>query len=317
MPVLQEAEAYNKLSDFAGDNMMNRAEETPTVLGLLPDLLLSTMQLQLDALPLVKREGILLLSDNTESNQSRWISSISADDLPRIILLQGYRNIFSSDFKRNYRDLYSSSMAENSRDFAYLNFRDPLGNYSVLGINPLVFAVDNAGLKEQRCAIPRSWADLIDSSFSGKIDLSGLDMSSLESIYLHVHKIYGIDKAVSVAASFKSNRECPISILPYSLARNRVKKSSVSIVWPSDGAVIVPIFLLVKSQLPQELDFIHNWLTSASLGASLSSSFFPSMHPAVDSRLPSNVLLSWLGWDYLLSTDPDQTLASIKSSIGD
>ncbi len=80
-------------------------------------------------------------------------------------------------------------------------------------------------------------------------------------------------------------------------------------VWPSDGAVLSPIFMLSKADRIDTLQDVIDFFASEKVGTILShNGLFPSTHPDVDNRLKDNSPFMWLGWDYIYSIDVGQAI---------
>lgn len=75
-------------------------------------------------------------------------------------------------------------------------------------------------------------------------------------------------------------------------------------VWPEDGAIISPIFLLTKKEKKTELEPIVKFLLSKEVGEILShNGRFPSVNPDVDNRLSEEKKYQWIGWDFIEEHD--------------
>ncbi len=95
-----------------------------------------------------------------------------------------------------------------------------------------------------------------------------------------------------------------ITILPYFFTKTVREGSTMTAVWPEDGAIISPLFMLAKSNKAEELQEVVDFFASREVGEILShQGLFPSTNPDVDNRLGKDKLFSWLGWDYIYSTD--------------
>ena len=78
----------------------------------------------------------------------------------------------------------------------------------------------------------------------------------------------------------------------------------IKAIWPEDGAVISPIFMLVKRNAHPLAQEIANLLLSKEVGEILShKGLFPSLHVQVDNRLSSENEFRWLGWDFIKEND--------------
>ena len=85
-------------------------------------------------------------------------------------------------------------------------------------------------------------------------------------------------------------------------------------VWPEDGAIISPLFMLAKADRLDKLQEIIDFFASKETGEILShQGLFPSTHPEVDNRLSENNTFSWLGWDYIYSIDIAETIQTCEN----
>jgi len=93
-------------------------------------------------------------------------------------------------------------------------------------------------------------------------------------------------------------------------------------VWPEDGAIISPIFMLTKEDRLEKTQPVIDFFASEGVGEILShQGLFPSINPNVDNRLPEENKFMWLGWDYINSNDIGSLItkceAIFKKSIQD
>jgi ABC-type Fe3+ transport system substrate-binding protein len=89
-------------------------------------------------------------------------------------------------------------------------------------------------------------------------------------------------------------------------------------IWPKDGAIVSPIFMLAKKELEKELKPVVDFFASKQVGETLAhNGLFPSLHPNVDNRLPDNTPLMWLGWDKIMSTDLTKQIYRLEKLFND
>ena len=75
-------------------------------------------------------------------------------------------------------------------------------------------------------------------------------------------------------------------------------------VWPQDGAIVSPIFMLAKQQRAGELQPVVDFFASQAVGETLAhAGQFPSLHPDVDNKLAPETPLMWLGWEAIMAKD--------------
>ena len=84
-------------------------------------------------------------------------------------------------------------------------------------------------------------------------------------------------------------------------------------VWPEDGAIVSPIFMLSKKEKIEKLQPIVDFFASKKVGEILShSGLFPSVHPEVDNRIPKENKFMWLGWGYIYKNDISKLIKHCK-----
>jgi ABC-type Fe3+ transport system substrate-binding protein len=110
--------------------------------------------------------------------------------------------------------------------------------------------------------------------------------------------------------SHRGKEESPlVTIMPYFFTKMIVPGSPMKAVWPSDGAIISPIFMLSKAAKQKELQPLVDYFCSLEVGEILSyKGKFPSVHPELDNQLGDNHPYLWLGWDYIESKDIGQLI---------
>ena len=144
------------------------------------------------------------------------------------------------------------------------------------------------------------------------------DFDLFNGILLNIHKLYG-DEGVrklgrSLLASMhpsqmvKSDRmkenKPIVTIMPYFFTKMVKEGGTMAAVWPEDGAIISPIFMLSKKDKIDKLQPLIDFFASKVVGEVLShNGLFPSVNPEVDNRIERSNKYMWLGWDYIYSND--------------
>ena len=92
--------------------------------------------------------------------------------------------------------------------------------------------------------------------------------------------------------------------------------SALKTVWPKDGAIAAPIFMLVKKENEALTKAFADFFLSEKTGRVFSESgFFPSTNPDVDNRLGEDKKFSWVGWDFIYQNDIGSLLEKIKTDF--
>ena len=248
----------------------------------------------------------------------------SAEQLPDLFISAGFDVFFDPKGIGKYQQqgVFEAVVPESvNSDFASVDLVDPQHSYSVVSVVPAVFMVD---LQQQGdLPIPRTWADLLDPMYENKVALPVGDFDLFNAILLNIHKDFGDDgvrrlgrsmlqsmhPAQMVKGAGRVQDSKPfITILPYFFTRMAGSIPSVEIVWPEDGAIISPIFLLSKKQTLTKTRVIAEFMAGVEVGEILAQKgLFPALHPEVVNVLPEGFAdgapWKWLGWDYIYAND--------------
>jgi len=252
--------------------------------------------------------------------------------LPDILISAGFDLFFEKEsmgkFKR--QDVFSDStgfeklnpLFDNDR----ISLKDPAGHYSMIGVAAAVFLVNTEELKGR--SIPKTWQDILKPEFEKSISLPIGDFDLFNAILLHLYKYYGEESLHKLGRSLmqsmhpsqmvKSDRvksEKPVvTIMPYFFTKMVKEGSPMTAIWPQDGAIISPIFMLTKKSKIAKLQPIIDFLASREVGEILAhKGLFPSIHPEVDNRIPGENRFMWLGWDYIYNHDIGELIKTCSS----
>jgi ABC-type Fe3+ transport system substrate-binding protein len=240
--------------------------------------------------------------------------------LPDVFISAGFDFFFDKKKIGRFNDtgVFSDStgITKYNNLFSGLSLEDPRGQYSLISAVPAVFLVNPDELHDS--ASPTSWADILNPEFENRVSIPTGDFDLFNAILLNIQKLYG-DKGVRqlgkslmesmhpsqmVKSGKKKGSRPTVSIVPYFFTRNIFASGGMEPVWPSDGAILSPIFLLSKKDEDGKLKLIVDFFSSPEIGSILAhKGLFPSTHPDVDNKIdPSNKFI-WLGWDYIYSND--------------
>jgi ABC-type Fe3+ transport system substrate-binding protein len=250
-------------------------------------------------------------------------------ELPDIILASDINNFFHKPFMEKFilKGAFNTYKTQPSNSYLEkVRYNDTEGNFTMFTSNLLVMAVDKAKLGDRD--IPHKWDDLLDCSFADDIIMRGEDNFFCNAVMLPFYKDHGFEaikklacniysglhpaEMVKLAGSGKPEGRA-IYILPYFFAK-RIKNPKVEIVWPCDGAIASPVFMLVKKGCKEKHAALLNMLTSKEMGEMLTGRFFPTTHPGVfNTEFKANV--KWLGWDFIYSNDIGKLKEDIRASF--
>ena len=190
----------------------------------------------------------------------------------------------------------------------------------MVGVVPAVMLVNPAELKGRKC--PETWEDLLSPEFEKSISIPMGDLDLYNAALITLHSRFGYDGIRKLKNNFldslhpsqmvkadklKANKPA-ITIIPYFFTKMLPERSEMFVNWPKDGAIISPIFMLIKNRESASLDKTAKFLSSKETGEILSKQgYFPSVHPDVENNVEDRKFL-WAGWNYLYENDIDQIL---------
>lgn len=247
--------------------------------------------------------------------------STTESDLADVYISAGFDLFFEEELMKQYKDqkvfedFYHDVPYNTDFDNELVQLKDPNGDYSMLGVVPAVFLVNTLALGDR--PIPRTWSDLLDPIYEGSISLPVSDFDLFNAILIHLYKEFGeqaieklgksLIKSMHPAEMVKSEKRSrvkpAVSIMPYFFTKMALPGSVMQAVWPEDGAIISPIFMLTKRSKKDELKEISDMFVSKETGEILShKGLFPSVHKDVDNNLTGKTF-KWVGWDYINSNN--------------
>lgn len=103
--------------------------------------------------------------------------------------------------------------------------------------------------------VPESWSDILSDEFEHSISLPIADFDLFNSILIHIYKLYGQEGVTKLGKSLLSNlhpaqmvdaKEPAITIMPFFFSKMIKENGPMQVVWPKEGAIISPIFMLTK-----------------------------------------------------------------------
>lgn len=257
------------------------------------------------------------------------LSVDDAEELPDVFISAGFEAFFGKNsvekFKKNdvFKDLTDF---EINKDFQDIDILDKHRHYSIISVVPAVFMVNLQELGN--LPVPQSWEDIFDEKYHQRVALPVGDFDLFNGILLNIYKDYGEEGVKKLGKSLmksmhpsqmvknagKKIEEKPIvTIMPYFFTKMLRDMETMKIVWPSDGAIISPIFMLTKKDKSKELKPIAEYFSGREVGEILSHrGLFPSLNSEVDNNLPEKAPFKWLGWDFIYENDIDKLIDKVN-----
>ena len=263
--------------------------------------------------------------------ESEIMNAKTEDDLSDIYMSAGFNLFFDNKYMGRFRDKgvfkdHRIGKLNKSLDNENISVKDPEGEYSIIGVVPAIFIVNKAVLGDRKA--PTSWEDLFKKEFENSIALPTSDLDMFNAIMLGIYSKYGkegvkalgrgllksMHPAQMVKSGGRKDIDTPaISIMPYFFSKTIKENSNLQVVWPKDGAVISPVFLLTKKKNYENskplIDFLFSKQVAEVLGA---DGKFPQTNPEYDNKLGESQNFLWAGWDFIRSNDIGEILSNTE-----
>ncbi|HCX64306.1 MAG TPA: iron ABC transporter substrate-binding protein [Eubacteriaceae bacterium] len=250
-----------------------------------------------------------------------------AEFMPDLVISAGFDLFFDPKLFGKYReqDYFEdfTSIEQYNKDFDNdeIQLKDPKGHYALLAVVPAVFVANENVLE---APVPTSWEMLLNGDYEGQVGLPIGDFDLFNAILLNVYKKFGEEGIVRLKKALFHNmhpsqmvksdtgrQEKPgVTIMPYFFTKMLKEGGPMKAVWPEDGAIISPIFMLGKKAKKEQLKPLGEFFGSKEVGEILShNGRFPSVHPQVDNQISKENTYMWLGWDYIKEHDIAEKIA--------
>ena len=256
------------------------------------------------------------------------------DEIPDILMSAGFDLFFDKELMGQFmeKDVFEASTDEINSDFCndYIDLRDPKKRYLITGVVPAVFLVNKKELKGRK--IPETWEDILSEEFEDSVAVPMGDLDLFNALVVTLYKEYGMEgisklaraymknlhPAEMVKAKSRNNSTTPaVSIIPYFFTQMISGDDQVA-VWPKDGAVISPIFMIAKKEKKEKLQPIVDFFMSPEIGRVFSANGkFPSTNKEVDNGLKENQKFKWVGWDFIEKTDIGSLLKELENKFNE
>lgn len=249
--------------------------------------------------------------------------------LPDVLMSAGFDLFFDKKLMGQFldNDVFEVSNDEMNSDFCNdkIDLRDPDKKYLITGVVPAVFLVNKNELKGRK--IPKTWDDILSEEFEDSVAVPMGDLDLFNALVVNLYKDYGMDGIKRLARSYmknlhpaqmvkakgKNNSNNPaISIIPYFFTQ-MIQGDEQIAVWPEDGAIISPIFMVAKKSSREMSQPIIDFFNSEEVGRVFSANGkFPSTNKMIDNGLSEDQNFKWVGWDFIRSNDIGALIEEIE-----
>ena len=322
-------------------NQKTKRTKGVKVVGLLPCPVRVPLLEQFDAF-VEKNETDIEYDLKAASHGLEWLKGTvrnveDYNELADIYLSAGFDLFFDEKLMGKFKKagVFKSGVKYDkfNSDFEndYMSLKDPSGDYSILAVVPAVFLVNKNELNGRE--VPKTWADLLKPEFEKSVSLPVSDFDLFNAILLNIYKLYGdegvkklgksliqsLHPAQMVKAKSRNKDEAPaISIIPYFFTQMLTGASDLYSIWPKDGALLSPIFILSKKEKEDKVKPFLDFFLSENIGTIFSANGkFPSTNPKVENGLEPDQNFKWIGWDFIHNNDIGSLLKNCEKEFID
>lgn len=208
--------------------------------------------------------------------------------------------------------------------FEKSGLRDPNGEFHLFSVMPTVMLVDKKRLGDR--PMPRRWSDLLDPLFAGDVALPAAHGAVSTLLPLTVLRdrgedgmdalqraAYGAMPSTVMIRSAGNKADGPAVYVVAWFFAKACPSADAEIVWPEDGALAEPTFLLVREGQRAFYHPLLDFITGRTFGEASAAHCYPAANPAVDNHLPAGAGFNWLGWDFIRSAPLEERIAAVKA----
>ena len=240
-----------------------------------------------------------------------------ADEVPDMIVSAGLNGFLSRSFRDRFAtgDLLAQLPQAMHPALAAAGLADPRGVCRIYGVNPLVMVAVPSRL--DGLPMPRSFDDLLDPAYAGKVGLCGPPETAGDStLLLDIRLRHGLSAVAALARAMVCDTHPsqifrpapganppPIGIMPYFFASAAPRQGDVVTIWPESGALASPLFVMVKQATRERLAPLLDCFLGPETAAIAGGALIPPTSPESSPDLPQGATIRFIGWDVLETHD--------------
>lgn len=228
-------------------------------------------------------------------------------------------------------DVWNDEKPHWDPSFIEAGMIDPTCPICLSAVMPYVILVDRRVVPESR--IPRSWEDLASPLCHGLVASADFGGEHPGDVAISYATIFGDDllaayannlvfceNAMRLTATFEYGH-AGIYVVPWSYARSVEYLDYAMIVWPAEGAFVMPVWVAFKRNLNGAGKDLARYFLGQRYAALTGRAGMPSCVASNDARLaktfekvPVHNRYCWMGWKTLSEVDP-QYIASFGKKL--
>jgi len=191
----------------------------------------------------------------------------------------------------------------------------PSNVFGYLAAEAMVMVVDK--VKYETTQLPVEWYELLNPTLVNSIVFSGDRDFHCNTVFSHFVKEYGFEAINQLSKNMlirihpeemvniidSGNKiNAAIFVMPYSYAKNIQNRLDYEIIWPNDGAILLPVQMLIKKGAYEKYKDVIQFLTGEGVGKMFEEHGLVATNRRVKNRFPGHKL-NWIGWNFLKNSE--------------
>ena len=337
--ILPQSTGEDDLNEISTSEVIKYGADTNSVLALLPCGLKRSYHAGMKEFAqefeddYAKIDCLIQGNVNHELSYYPHLSKVkSSEEIPEMLIVSDFNCLFHHDFMDRFvnKGLFATPTeypgSNLSRAFLDCNYFDPENQYMMLTANPLLMVVDHSVLNGKQA--PHSWQELVEGDYRNEVTIRGDGNFFCNGVLLPLYRLFGSEGLHRFATQVKSGvhpsqmvkelsqrspQRSSIYIIPYFFAKTITGNPDCEIIWPAEGAIISPVFMMAKERSLPLMRPLIEYLCSERFGTIQNNAYFPPVSEAASSFNPNTNNFYWLGWDFLRATDSGRLKLEIES----
>jgi len=208
--------------------------------------------------------------------------------------------------------------------FRGLNLADPKGLFTVYGAMPYILLVNRKKLGGRN--VPRKIADLASPEYENAVAVGYAPDDITELLLMEIHSELGdsgirqLARNIALAGNAQQLIQSAISkddgrsvyLMSRFFANAAPKHGEIELIWPEDGALFCPLYILARKAESPEKNAVLDFLFGKDLGQAMADGWFAHINADVGHNVPEYAKFRWVGWDYIYETDFTKRINGIE-----
>ncbi len=328
LPVMQSNDFRLGTVKFDTPHLQKHSKTDTFMVAMLPQLIQQEFEsFFLKKFPDIAQHGNGIIfhkgfirQDNIFFSKIEKINSIL--QFPDLLITTDINSLYHNSKRLLSKQNFDTFQYRMNEAFTGIGLENTYTVFRFLAADGLVMVADKA--KFDYSPMPEEWYELLHPAFANKLAFCGDIDFNCNTLHMHFVRDFGmgaigqllqntlarLHPAHMLEAIQDGNRlGASVYIMPFSYARQIENNSDYQIIWPKDGAIMLPVQLLVKKGAYNRYKEIIRFLTGSEMGQLFASKGFVPVNVYTENIAYGK--MNWIGWDFL----EQENIVDVKHEI--